>query len=130
MVAGYFVSAPLCRGIQPRAIRNDHVDSRQAFAAPVRRLDESDTRIVERQLESSARVLANRHVRDTAPSLGQPGGIGRLQLNRGVRADYFSSFCLAPSASARRLPVALRLALRVPIDLEERAARVRGVQLH
>src|SRR5208282_3552486 len=112
-------------GIQPRAIRDDHVDSRQAFTAPVGRLYESDARVLERHLEPPARILANRHARNLAPSLGQSRRIGRLQLHRGVCTDDLRTFRLAPPAPARRRPITFRLALRIPVDLEESASRVR-----
>src|SRR5271155_1196873 len=111
--------ALLCGGVQARTIRNDDVDAREAFAATIGRLDEPHARIVERHLEAAACVLANRHAYYLAPSLGQARWIGRLQLDGRVCADNFSALGFAPAAAAGRLPVALSLALRVPIDLEE-----------
>src|SRR6266851_621779 len=69
-VAGAASSA-FGRGKVPFGIRHADIDAAQTFAASVGRLDEADARVVERHLDTSARIVAQRNLGDAAPSLGE-----------------------------------------------------------
>src|SRR5690242_14400345 len=129
LVAGS-ASAAFSRLEQPFAIRHDDIDTAQTFAASVGCLDEADARVIERHLDTPARIVAQRKLRDTAPSFGQTARIRRLQFHRPKARDHVGAPRRIPIAAARGLPMSFGLALLVAVQLEECAACIGGMKLH
>ena len=89
---------------QALTIGDDDVDATETFATAVGRLDEADGGVVEREFEAAARIVAQRHLGDFAPTISEPTGVGGLHLDGAVRADdVVAAATRILSASARSL---------------------------